>query len=221
MSEKDKKEPNSRRPDIPGWIREEAPAYNTSRWDRQGEYTLDDYYALPEDEPAELIDGVLYDMGAPLFVPQDLALMIASQLKDQLDKKGGPCKAHISPVDTILGEDRKTILQPDVFILCDRDKERRWGVIGAPEFILEILSPSTRRKDMTVKYRKYRECGVREYWMLDVENRRMIICDLEGDKEERIVPLKGKEGLLIYKEEVKLDLDKIAALIEEYESLPE
>ena len=74
---------------------------------------------------------------------------------------------------------------------------------------------------MTIKYRKYRECGVREYWMLDAENKRMIICDLEGDKEERIVPLEGKAGLLIYKEEVKLDLDEIAALIEEYESLPE
>ena len=221
MSEKNKKEQKSGRPDIPGLIRDGAPAYDTSRWKRQGEYTLDDYYALPDDEPAELIDGVLYDMGAPLFVHQDLAVMIFSQLKDQLDKKGGPCKAHLSPVDIILGEDRKTILQPDVFILCDPSKRRRWGVKGAPEFILEILSPSTRHKDMTVKYRKYRECGVREYWMLDAENRRMIICDLEGDKEERIVPLEGKEGLLIYKEEVKLDLDEIAALIEEYENLPE
>lgn len=221
MSEKEKKEQTSKNSEMPAFVREGAPAYDTSRWKKQGEYTLDDYYALPDDEPAELIDGVLYDMGAPLFIHQDLAGMIFSQLKDQLDKKGGPCKLHFSPVDIILGEDRKTILQPDVFILCDPSKRRRWGVKGAPEFILEILSPSTRHKDMTVKYRKYRECGVREYWMLDAENRRMIICDLEGGKPERVVPLEGKEGLLIYQGEVKLDLDEIEALIEEYENLPE
>ena len=74
---------------------------------------------------------------------------------------------------------------------------------------------------MTVKYRKYSECGVREYWMLDAENKRMIICDLEGGKSERVVPLEGKEGLLIYQGEVNLDLDIIAALIEEYENVPE
>jgi Uma2 family endonuclease len=168
----------------------------------------------------ELIDGVFYDMGAPLFLHQDLAKEIILQLEIQLKKRGGPCRANFSPVDIILGEDRKTILQPDVFILCDRSKRRKWGVKGAPDFILEILSPSTRRKDMTVKYRKYKECGVKEYWMLDIQERRMIICDLEGAKPERIIPLEGKEGLLIYQGEVKLDLDAIRALMEEDEHVP-
>ena len=221
MSEKEKKEQTSKNSEKPVFVRDGAPAYNASRWDRQGEYTLDDYYALPEDEPAELIDGVLYDMGAPLFVHQDLAKEIVFQLESQLRRGGGPCRAYFSPVDITVGEDWKTVVQPDVFILCDRDKKRRWGVKGAPDFVLEILSPFTRRKDMTVKYRKYSECGVREYWMLDAENKRMIICDLEGGKSERVVPLEGKEGLLIYQGEVNLDLDIIAALIEEYENVPE
>lgn len=221
MSEKGKKDLVSAGQDTPMFIKDGTPAYDASRYKRQGEYTLDDYYALPDDEPMELIDGVFYDMGAPLLVHQDLAGLIFRQLADQLDEKGGPCKAYLSPVDITLGEDRKTIVQPDVFILCDSSKRRRWGIKDAPEFILEILSLSTRRKDMTVKYRKYKECGVREYWMMDIQERRMIICDLEGGKPERIVPLEGKEGLLIYQGEVKLDLDAMKALIEEYEELPE
>ena len=221
MSEKSKKDLGSAGQDALICIKDGAPAYGASGWKRQGEYTLDDYYALPDDEPMELIDGVFYDMGAPLFVHQDLAGEIFLQLQIQLRERGGPCKAQISPVDIILGEDRKTILQPDVFILCDRSKRRKWGVKGAPDFILEILSPSTRRKDMTVKYRKYKECGVREYWMLDILERRMIICDLEGGKPERIIPLEGQEGLLIYQGEVKLNLDAMAVLMEEYENIPE
>ncbi len=221
MSEKSKKDLGSAGQDALICIKDGAPAYGASGWKRQGEYTLDDYYALPDDEPMELIDGVFYDMGAPLFVHQDLAGEIFLQLQIQLRERGGPCKAQISPVDIILGEDRKTILQPDVFILCDRSKRRKWGVKGAPDFILEILSPSTRRKDMTVKYRKYKECGVREYWMLDIRERKMIICDLEGGKPERIIPLEGQEGLLIYQGEVKLNLDAMAVLMEEYENIPE
>ena len=221
MSVNDQRREVSKEEEKSIFLRESDPAYDISRWKRQGEYTLDDYYALPDDEPMELIDGVFYDMGAPLFVHQDLAGEIFLQLQIQLRERGGPCKAQISPVDIILGEDRKTILQPDVFILCDRSKRRKWGVKGAPDFILEILSPSTRRKDMTVKYRKYKECGVREYWMLDIRERKMIICDLEGGKPERIIPLEGKEGLLIYQGEVKLDLDEIRASMEEYESIPE
>lgn len=192
---------------------ESEPAFDTTVWKRQGEYTLDDYYALPEDQRVELIDGVIYEMYAPWLVHQDLVGMIFRQLADQLDQKGGLCKAYVSPVDITLGEDRRTIVQPDVFILCDPDKRRRWGIKGAPDFVLEILSPSTRRKDMTVKYNKYKSCGVREYWMLDVEKQRLIICDLENGGEERILPLAGKEGLLLYQGEVRIDLDRIAEVI--------
>ena len=220
MSEKNDKGKNTKENEMPMFVRESAPAYNTTRWKRQGEYTLDDYFALPEDEPVELIDGVIYDLEAPFLVHQDLLGAVFMQLAKQINKKDGPCKVYVSPANVSLGEDRKTMVQPDVFILCERDKRRKWGIQGAPDFIMEILSPSTRRKDMTVKYRKYKSCGVREYWMLDVENRRMIICDLECGAAERIAPLKGKEGLLIYQGEVKLDLDEIAALIEEYELLP-
>ena len=220
MSENDQRRELSKASEKSLFLRESDPAYDISRWKRQGEYTLDDYYALPDDEPMELIDGVFYDMGAPLFLHQDLAKEIILQLEIQLRERGGPCRANFSPVDIILGEDRKTILQPDVFILCDRSKRRKWGVKGAPDFILEILSPSTRRKDMTVKYRKYKECGVREYWMLDIRERKMIICDLEGGKPERIIPLEGQEGLLIYQGEVKFNLDAMAVLMEEYENIP-
>ena len=90
MSGKGKKEEYSKNQETPAFVREGAPAYDTSKWKRQGEYTLDDYYALPDDQPVEMIDGVIYDMNAPFLVHQDLALLIYRQLADQIDKKGGP-----------------------------------------------------------------------------------------------------------------------------------
>ena len=215
MSGKGKKEEYSKNQETPAYVREGAPAYDTPKWKRQGEYTLDDYYALPDDQPVEIIDGVIYDMNAPFLVHQDLALLIYRQLADQIDKKGGPCRVNLAAVDIVLGEDRKTVVQPDVFIVCDTSKRKKWGIQGAPDFILEILSPSTRRKDMTVKYEKYKKSGVREYWMLDEEGCRMIICDLENGSGDRIQPLAGKAGLLIYNGEIVLDLDPLAAQIKE------
>lgn len=125
------------------YMRETAPAYITKK---QGEYTLEDYYALPEERRVELIDGVIYDMGAPTSLHQVLVTELWEPLNKFISENKGNCMAMVSPLDVQLDCDDKTMVQPDVVVICDRDKIRKRGIYGAPDFIIEILSRSTRRK---------------------------------------------------------------------------
>lgn len=90
-------------------------------------------------------------------------------------ERGGSCRPLIAPMDTQLDCDEKTMVQPDVAILCRNDKIKKWGIYGAPDFVLEVISPSTRRKDYTKKLSKYMTAGVREYWILDPCQQKLIV----------------------------------------------
>lgn len=146
---------------------------------RQGEYTLDDYYALPDERRVELIDGVIYDMASPTPVHQMLCTGIWNPLHAYIRKEKGNCIPMIAPLDVQLDCDNKTMLQPDVLVVCDRSKIIRRCVCGAPDFVVEILSPATRKKDMFVKLNKYMNAGVREYWIIDPEQKKILSYDLE------------------------------------------
>ena len=174
-------EENTKRQLDKSLVREEVLPYLSSK--QQGEYTLDDYYAIPDEYRVELIDGVIYDMSsAPTLIHQMLCAEIGNRLYNYIKDKKGKCIAFWSPVDVQLDCDDRTMLQPDVSVTCDRDKLNKRNVYGAPDFVVEILSPSTRRKDMTIKKEKYKKAGVREYWMVDVENERIIVHRFEkGD----------------------------------------
>ena len=93
--------------------------------------------------------------------------MIHMAFYDYVKKNKKPCRVFEAPVDVQLFCDNKTMVQPDVLVVCDRDKIKGFGIFGAPDFILEILSKSTRKKDMGIKLEKYMEAGVREYWIID------------------------------------------------------
>ena len=87
-----------------------------------------------------------------------------------------------SPVSVQLDEDNRTMLQPDVVVCCDRDKILRSHVYGAPDMVIEILSPSTRKKDMGLKLKKYITARVREYWMVDPDKKKVVVYDLEHNE---------------------------------------
>ena len=126
----------------------------------------------------ELIDGVFYDMSAPTSPHQLIGGSIHSQLLNYRSAHKGKCLPMVSPIDVQLDCDNKTMIQPDVLIICDRSKITKKGIFGAPDFIVEVLSPSTRKKDMTLKMTKYLNAGVREYWMIDPDKRKVITYNL-------------------------------------------
>ena len=149
-----------------------AEALGAYQAKKQGEYTLEDYYALPDDQGYELIDGVLYDMAAPAVTHQEIAFEIAVALRNT-----GRC------------------------------------IYGAPDMVIEVTSPSTRKKDFGKKLEKYVDAGVREYWIADVKNQKVIVYDLGDDFGENmdlmIYGMDGEVPVGIYDGECKIDFEEI------------
>ena len=167
----------------PGVLREPAAAYSTSdpMEKKDGEYTLDDYYALPDERRVELIDGVFYDMSAPAVIHQKILGELYLLFRECVDAHGQECEVFLSPCDVRLDMDNKTMVQPDLFVIC---REYDLGIRafdGAPDLTLEILSPSTRAKDMLLKLYKYQNAGVKEYWIVDPDQRQVLVYDLRTD----------------------------------------
>ena len=149
---------------------------------RQGHYTVKDYYDLPDDQRVELIDGVIYDMSAPYYIHQLIITNIVYQLMDYADRSSHDCDVLAFPLDVQLDCDDRTMVQPDIVILCDQKKNTNRCIYGAPDFVLEVLSPSTRRKDLVLKLNKYMNAGVREYWIVDPDDCTVTVYDFEGGR---------------------------------------
>jgi len=130
------------------------------------EKTINDYLSLPNDVRVELIDGVFYDMAAPSYLHQQISAFIWRILQNHIDSNKGKCSAALSPIDVQLDSDNKTMVQPDVMVICDRSKITGPRVVGAPDFIIEVVSDSNMYHDVFRKKLKYQNAGVREYWMV-------------------------------------------------------
>lgn len=182
---------------------------------KQGEYTLDDYYALPDEERVELIDGVLYNMAAPSSIHQVIAGKIYTKLDNYVMEKKGTCIPAISPIDVQLDCDDKTMVQPDVIIVCDRDKFRKKVVYGAPDFVVEVLSPSTSKKDTSLKLSKYHNAGVREYWVVDPMKECVIAYRMNGYGyySASIYSFEDEVPVRIFQDECKINFKEIKEYI--------
>jgi Uma2 family endonuclease len=137
---------------------------------KQEYFTFDDYMTWDTDERYELIDGVPYMMSpAPTKLHQKLLGALYRKIADYLDDKS--CNVYIAPIDVRLNPegDDDTVVQPDLVIVCDESKDDDHGIVGAPDLVVEVLSPSTASYDMGTKLDKYIEAGVREYWIVDPE----------------------------------------------------
>ncbi len=176
---------------------------------KQGEYTVEDYRALPEDQRVELIDGVLYDLSSPTCPHQMIQLDIGRQLADYIDSKQGPCVPFIAPADVQLDMDDKTMVVPDVFVVCDRSKITRSHLLGAPDLIIEILSPSTWRKDAYLKLEKYALAGVREYWLVDPEKLKIMVYDLVQENLAQLYTFGDQVPVMIFDGDCKIDFARI------------
>lgn len=168
----------------PDMLSEEAGVYRVSPKEgriakRPGEYTIDDYYALPDERRVELIDGVFYDMAAPAIIHQKILGELFILFRECVDRHEGKCEVYLSPCDVRLDRDNRTMVQPDLLVVCEDYDLGARAFDGAPDLTLEILSPSTCSKDMFLKLHKYSNAGVREYWIVDPERKTVLVYDLE------------------------------------------
>ena len=173
----------------PRFLRESSSSYEYTQRMDQGHvdpyrldkphhlYTMEDYYALPDDIRTELIDGVFYDMASPSLTHQLVIGELYLQFKACEKKHGGKCRVILSPSDVQLDKDRYTMVQPDLLVVCDPDRLTERSCYGAPDLCVEVLSSSSRSHDCVLKLSKYKNAGVREYWIVDPEHRQVITYD--------------------------------------------
>ena len=157
---------------------------------KEKRYTYADYLTWPDDARYELIDGEAFLMApAPLIEHQEVAGEVFRQLANQLDGKA--CRPYIAPVDVRLPRNDEadaaidTVVQPDVLVVCDPAKIDRRGVRGAPDWLLEVLSPSTAAHDQIAKRRTYERAGVREYWLVHPGDRTLTVYVLDNGQYGR------------------------------------
>lgn len=150
----------------------------------QQKYTYADYAQWPEDERWELIDGVAYAMTGPLRIHQKIVSELGRQIGNHL--QGKTCEVYVAPFDIRLPRKDEadaqvdTVVQPDLSIICDRSKLDKLGCRGAPDWIVEVLSPSTALKDMNAKRSLYEQHGVQEYWIIHPEDRWLMVYTLDA-----------------------------------------
>jgi Uma2 family endonuclease len=185
---------------------------------KQGEYTLDDYYNLPEDLRAELIDGEIIIMDAPNTFHQEIVLEISFQIKKYIKDNKGTCRVYVSPIDVQLDCDNRTMVEPDVIIVCDDDKRYKRNIYGAPDFVVEVISHSTMRRDYCKKLSKYENAGVREYWIMDPYKKQMIVFFFEENIYARIYDLSEPIPVNIYGGKLLIETDEIKRYCDELET---
>lgn len=144
--------------------------------------TVNDIYALPDGQRAELIDGQMYMMAPPMRVHQRLVHQLEKVIGNYIDAKHGSCEVYPAPFAVFLNADDRNYVEPDISVVCDREKLNEKGCSGAPDWIIEITSPSTSRLDYGIKLFKYRTAGVREYWIVNPETRTVNVYDFEHEE---------------------------------------
>ena len=165
---------------------------------REQVYTTDDIYALPDGERAELIDGQIYMMGTPSRIHQKLVGQLSRIIGNYIESNHGSCEIYPAPFAVFINKDDKNYVEPDISVICDKNKLSDRGCEGAPDFIIEIVSPSSRRMDYYKKCALYAESGVREYWIVDPEKQRTMIYRYEDDAAPMIVPFEQDLAVGIY-----------------------
>lgn len=177
-------------------------------------YTLDDIIALPDGERAELIDGEMFMMASPMVIHQNIVMWMSAEIYNFVRGKKGKCRVFSPSCAVFIKNDNKNYVEPDITVICDRDKLDDQGCHGAPDWVIEIVSPSSVIMDYKRKTKLYREAGVREYWIADSKKEKMMVYLFEGGAIKScteytftdIVPSNVIEGL-------KLDLNEMMEYI--------
>jgi len=173
---------------------------NINELDFSKQYTYADYLTWRFNERVELIKGWVYKMSpAPKRFHQEIEGVLHAKIWNYFENK--PCKVYQSPFDVRLkrnkGQDDEidTVVQPDICVVCDMGKLDDAGCLGAPDFIVEVLSETTAKKDYNEKFNLYEENGVKEYWIADPANKSIEIFSLVNEKYESLGIYSEREGI--------------------------
>ena len=165
-------------------------------------YTIDDIYALPEGKRAELIDGKIYYMAPPSWKHQKISGKLYQLIANHIDSRNGKCEVLAAPFAVFLNNDDINYVVPDISVICDLSKLDDKGCHGAPDWVIEIFSPSSKPRDYMTKLFKYCTAGVREYWIVDPDKQMIMVYGFEKDMVEQYnfeenVPVGIYEGFAI------------------------
>ena len=171
-------------------------------------YTIEDIYNLQQGERAELIDGQIYFMAPPNTRHQRFVHFLDRIIGNYIQDKNGQCEVFPAPFAVFLNKNAKNYVEPDLSIICDKEKITDKGCNGAPDWIIEIVSPSSRAMDYNKKLFKYRTAGVREYWIVDLKKQLIMVYNFEQDAfEEYSFSDKVKAGIY---EDFEIDFSGIS-----------
>ena len=186
--EKEKTNPYEHPSAKPQIVEKPFVMYGTLALDESKRYTYADYLTWLDDKRRELIDGFIHLMSAPLRRHARVSLKLVRVIDNFIEKKKGNCHVYYSPFDVRLPlhgstDDNKiyNVVQPDICVVCDMSKLDDKGCIGAPDLIVEVLSPSTLKYDWNYKYNLYESAGVREYWIVDPQTKIIYAFLLQPD----------------------------------------
>ena len=143
-------------------------------------HTVEYISSLPENERAELLDGVIYNLAAPSRIHQKISFNIARKIADHIESKSLPCEVYPAPFAVFL--DEYNYFEPDISIICDRNRLSDRGCEGAPDWIIEIVSPSSASMDYLKKLNKYQASGVRLYWIVNPDTKTVSVYEFQNDK---------------------------------------
>ena len=220
----------SRKEQTPAMVRDgpEAGAYRSYEGglhsyvdcDVPGPYRVSDMEELPEETRAELINGHLFYLESPTLIHQEIISSVFLAFANHIRAKKKRCKVLMAPMDVQICRDDMHLFQPDLMVVCDPEKVSMKRIVGAPDFVLEVLSPASRRKDLIDKTVWYEKAGVRELWFIDPDRKKLQIYDWTKEHKYQLVqlmPLEGKKDVAISQGELMIDLDELCEIAEQFE----
>ncbi|WP_026491780.1 Uma2 family endonuclease [Butyrivibrio sp. XPD2002] len=149
-------------------------------------YTVEDFYNCVEEEFVELIDGHIYNMTAPNRIHQKITTKMIQRIANYIDSNNGDCEVYPAPFAVLLDVTKDTVVEPDISVICDKNKLTDRGCTGAPDWIIEVVSPSNYSHDYIDKLNLYHQAGVREYWIVNPMDEKTTVYNLQEEVSPKV-----------------------------------
>jgi len=165
---------------------EKRESINMDLTQKNVEFTIDDFYGSPEGKRVEFIDGVGYNIYPPTRKHQKVVNYLNTEINFYIRNKDANFEVYSSPFSVYLNADRRTYVEPDISVICDRSKLTDLGCNGAPDWIIEVVSSHSREMDYAIKLFRYRTAGVHEYWIVDPEKLRILVYNFDEKDQDKM-----------------------------------